>query len=114
MVNHIYGRGPSLVSPERPHVFAKEIAMYVDYFETQVSQCSYTIKEIKTLEEFKNNLEDGMDLCLDIANMHPYQGENLASIPPCVEQQRARLSSIYRNFEKNAKIAPKRLEISSG
>jgi len=114
MVDHIYGRGPSLVSSERPHVFAKEIVMYVDYFETQVSQCAYTAKEIKTLQEYKNNLEDGMDICLDIAKMHPYQGENLASIPPCVKQQRARVRSIYTNFEKNRKIAEsKSVEISS-
>ncbi len=79
-----------------------------------MSQCTYTAKEIKTLQEFKNNLEDGMDLCLNIAKMHPYQGENLASIPPCVEQQRARLRSIYTNFEKNTKnTESKRLEVSS-
>ena len=114
MVDHIYGRGPSLVSSERPHFFAKEIAMYVDYFEMQVSQCAYTAKEIKTLQEFKNNLEDGMDICLDIAKMHPYPGENLASIPPCVKQQRARLRSIYTNFEKNTEnTESKRLEVSS-
>lgn len=115
MVDHIYGRGPSLVSSERPHVFAKEIVMYVDYFETQVSQCAYTSKDIKTLQEFKTNLEDGMDLCLDIAKSHPYPGENLASISPCVQQQRVRLRSIYTHFEANAKRAEsKPLEISSG
>lgn len=100
MVDHIYGRGPSLVSPERPHMFAKEIVMYVDYFKEQVTRCSYTPAEIKTLQEFKNNLEDGMECCLRIAQKQPYEGENLASIPPCVEQQRARLRSIYADFEK--------------
>ena len=105
MVDHIYGRGPSLVSSERPHMFAKEIVMYVDYFEKQVTHCTYTPKEIRTLQAFKNNLEEGMDFCLSIAQKQPYQGENLASIPSCVETQRARLKSIYASFEKKVKIA---------
>jgi hypothetical protein len=100
MVDHIYGRGPSLVSSERPHMFAKEIVMYVDYFEKEVAHCVYTPREIRTLQAFKNNLEEGMDFCLSIAQKQPYQGENLASIPPCVERQRARIESIYANFEK--------------
>ncbi len=100
MVDHIYGRIPSLVSSERPHMFAKEIVMYVDYFEKQVVNCAYTHREIKTLREFKENLEDGMNICLDIAQKEPYREENLASIPPCVEKQKERLRSIYNNFEK--------------
>ena len=100
MVDHIYGRCPSLVSSERPHMFAKEIVMYVDYFEKQVVHCAYTPREIKTLREFKENLEDGMNICLDIARKESYPEENLASIPPCVEKQKERLISIYYNFEK--------------
>ena len=105
MVDHIYGRGPSLVSPERPHMFAKEIVMYVDYFEKLVTHCTYTRKEIKTLKEFNNNLEGSMDFCLNIAQEPPYKGENLASIPPCVDRQRARLRSMYASFEKEVGIA---------
>ena len=78
--------------------------MYVDYFEKQVTHCTYTPKEIRTLHAFKNNLEEGMDLCLSIAQKQPYQGENLASIPSCVKGQRARLKSIYANFEKKVEI----------
>ncbi|NVM21987.1 MAG: hypothetical protein HWN68_09440 [Desulfobacterales bacterium] len=104
MVDHIYGRGPALVSSERPHMFAKEIVMYVDYFEKQVTRCTYTPKEISTLQAFKNNLEEGMDFCLRIAQKQPYQGENLASIPPCVERQRTRLKSIYADFEKKVDL----------
>ncbi len=102
MVDHIYGRGESLVPPERPHMFAKEIEMYVDYYENLVKRCGYTDMEIKKLREFKTNLDHGMDLCLHFAEKTPYEGENLASIPPCVEKQRARLEQIFAEFEKNA------------
>jgi len=100
MVDHIYGRRPSLVPSERPHMFAKEIEMYVDYFEKQVKICDFSPMEVKTLKEFKKNLEEGMNLCLIIAQKQPFEGENLASIPPCVEKQKARLNSIYSDFEE--------------
>jgi len=99
MVDHIYGRGQSLVSAERPHMFAKEIVMYVDYFEKLVKDCTYSLKEISSLKEFKQNLEESLYLCQNIAQKEPYQNENLASISPCVEKQSARLKSIYIDFE---------------
>lgn len=100
MVDHIYGRGSSLVSSKRSHMFAKEIVMYVDYFERMVADSSVTPSEIKALLEFKNNLEAGLDFCLEIAHKPPYAGENLSSISDCVEREKVRLKSIYNGFEK--------------
>jgi hypothetical protein len=100
MVDHIYGRGSSLVSSKRSHMFAKEIVMYVDYFERMVANSSVTPSEIKALLEFKNNLEAGLDFCLEIAHKPPYAGENLSSISDCVEREKVRLKSIYNGFEE--------------
>lgn len=100
MVDHIYGRGPSLVPSERPHMFAKEITMYVDYYEKQIRACAYTPREIKTLREYKDNLEEGMAFCLEIAQRTPYEGENLASVQDCVTAQSKRLESLHKDFEK--------------
>lgn len=100
MVDHIYGRGSSLVSSERPHMFAKEIVMYVDYFERLLADSSLTPRAIKALLEFKNNLEAGLDFCFEIAHKPPYPGENLISISGCVEREKIRLKSIYNGFEK--------------
>jgi hypothetical protein len=83
-------------------MFAKEIEMYVDYYEKLVKRCGYTDMEIKKLREFKANLDNGMELCLRFAEKTPYEGENLASIPPCVEKQKARLEQMFAEFEKNA------------
>jgi len=101
MVDHIYGRGPSLVSSKRSHMFAKEIVMYVDYFEKMVADSSLTPGAIKALLEFKNNLEAGLDFCLEIADKTPYPGENLNSISGCVERERVRLKSLCNGFENN-------------
>ncbi len=101
MVDHIYGRGTSLVPRERPHMFAKEIVMYVDYFEKLVKKCLYSIRETKIIREFRENLEASMDFCLAVAAEEPYEGENLASIPPTVERQRERLRGLFAEFEEH-------------
>ncbi len=100
MVDHIYGRGDSLVPKERPHMFAKEIVMYVDYFEQLVKRCGYSLREVKTLREFYHNMESGIEFCLKIAERKPRENENLASIPPCANQQRSRLREIMAEFEE--------------
>lgn len=106
MVDHIYGRGASLVPEERPHMFAKEIEMYVDYFERLVKLCTGTKKELQTLREFKLNLEHGLDYCLLIATTEPYPGENLASIPPVAERQRKRLQIMNATLERMYPVVP--------
>ncbi|RLB84947.1 MAG: hypothetical protein DRH24_03515 [Deltaproteobacteria bacterium] len=100
MVDHIYGRGSSLVPPERPHMFAKEIVMYVDYFERMVRDSSLTSDVINALLEFKNNLEAGLDFCLEISHKPAYPDENLVSISACVKRERTRMESICSVFEK--------------
>ncbi|MFC2076678.1 hypothetical protein ACFLT7_06300 [candidate division KSB1 bacterium] len=102
MVDHIYGKNGSLVPPERPHMFAKEIEIYADYFEKLMNQSSGSSKEMEYLKAFKSNLENDMDFCLEIAKKTPYKGENLASIPPCVERERTRLNSLYEALENRA------------
>jgi hypothetical protein len=99
MVDHIYGRGRSLIPAERPHMFAKEVEIYVDYFEMRVKQFNGQPKEFKMLQDIKDNLERSMDVCLEIAEKQPYEGENLTSIPPCVERERARLNSLFENIQ---------------
>lgn len=100
MVDHIYGRIPSLVPPERPHMFAKEIVMYVDYFEKLVGRSGGSPKEIAYLRQFKENLEQGMEYCLQLASGEAYSDENLASIPPCVEKQRERLRTLALRIQE--------------
>ena len=102
MVDHIYGRRESLTSPERPHMFAKEIELYVDYFRKLVDQSDLTDGSIKKLNRFKKNLEKGMDYCLEISNSEPYPEENPASIGIAVKQQRERLEQIHQSIYANA------------
>ncbi|MFN1834212.1 hypothetical protein AB2B38_003025 [Balneola sp. MJW-20] len=105
MVDHIYGKGASLVPDERPHMFAKEMVMYVDYFEELVRQSEDPDSDLKKLNRFKNNLENGMDYCLEIARGKAYPGENLSSIPETVNTQKARLQRIFKELEESVSVS---------
>ncbi|MFC1556955.1 hypothetical protein ACFL5L_03105 [candidate division KSB1 bacterium] len=104
MVDHIYGRGESLVPPERPHMFANEIEIYVDYFEKQVNSRLHSPREIETLKQFKCNLEEGMDYCLELSKKKPFPGENLDSIKETVHLQKIRLQSIYAKLAEQSAL----------
>ncbi|MCU0342453.1 MAG: hypothetical protein MUF28_01370 [Ignavibacterium sp.] len=95
MTDHIYGRGESLVSAERPHMFCQEIELYVNYFEKLIGTMGSTEAEIKYLEIFKENLEKGIEYILEISEGNAYPNENLKSIPEFVNVQHQRLKSIY-------------------
>ncbi|HKL18446.1 MAG TPA: hypothetical protein VJ905_05740 [Halalkalibaculum sp.] len=105
MTDHIYGRGSSLVPPQRPHMFAKEMVMYVDYLEELIEQSDGSGGDIKKLGRFKKNLEDGMDYCLEIAQSDPYKDENISSIASTVEEQRARLQALFQRLEEEQYVA---------
>jgi hypothetical protein len=95
MVDHIYGRRESLVPEERPHMFAKELTMYVDYLSELALQVQPGDAEWKKLGRMRNNLEKGMDFCLEIANSDAYMGENLHSLRTTVDEQRLRLAILF-------------------
>jgi len=94
MVDHIYGRTKSLVPEERPHMFAKELEMYVDYMETLMQQIDPESPEMRKMTKMKKNLDEGMEFCLKIAEQKPYEDENLASIKTAVERSRQRLNHL--------------------
>ncbi len=104
MVDHIYGRGLSLVSSERPHMFAKEVGMYSDYFEKMVKNFSGDEREIRAIDEFYDNLLAGMDFCLKLAQETPYPGENLASLKTGMERENKRLKSLMTGFRARLKL----------
>lgn len=104
MTDHIYGR-LNLVPDERPHMFAKEMIMYVDYLEELIDQAKDTAADMKSLTRFKNNLEKGMQYCEEIARSESYEGENLRSILTTVEEQQARLRNLIEIFEEKILVA---------
>ena len=63
MVDHIYGRMNLLDNRPRPHMFLKELNMYLDIFKERVESWKRNTedsKEYKQLVGFHENLMDGV------------------------------------------------------
>lgn len=62
MVSHIYGRENVLSKTERPHVFIKELSLYVNYFKNKLNELKGSEKNqsLSSLYQFKNNLLEGI------------------------------------------------------
>lgn len=103
MVDHIYGHSESLADQDRPHMFAKEITLYVDYVGELAEQLDGE-SGLKKLQKFQNNLNKGMAYCLEIADSEPYQDENLSSISLAVFKQKERLQSILESYEERISV----------
>jgi hypothetical protein len=99
MTDHFYGRTVSLVDKVRPHMFAKEIQMYVDYFSNLVKDSDGSNRTLKTLQNFYDNMIDGLEYCLEISTAKPYIDENLESIKEWVDKERLRLAQIYSSID---------------
>jgi hypothetical protein len=105
MMDHIYGRGASLVPAERPHMFAAELALNLDDYAAQAAACKGGAKELAALREYRGNLEAAMSDCLALSRLEPYPGENLASLSQAVAAARQRLDEIAADLAVKAEAA---------
>ncbi|WP_458627120.1 hypothetical protein [Winogradskyella sp. PC D3.3] len=62
MMKHINGKESVLSNPNRPHMFVKELKMYIDYLKNEINTQSegLTAKQIKKWNTFKSNLFNGI------------------------------------------------------
>ncbi len=63
MVKHIYGKLDLLGKIKRPHVFVKELNLYIDYLQTDLQAHIKTMsdKKSKQLSKFKLQLQEGIN-----------------------------------------------------
>jgi len=69
MVGHIYGRLSLLTDIDRPHMFIKELSLYVDYLRRELRETSEGLlnKTAKCLQDVKHNLISAIEHYEDIA-----------------------------------------------
>ncbi|MBL3658982.1 hypothetical protein [Fulvivirga sediminis] len=62
MVDHIYGRADIIKNGQRPHMFVKELGLYVDYFKEQLTSVTETLstKEKRTHTKFYKQIIEGV------------------------------------------------------
>jgi hypothetical protein len=94
MVDHIYGR-TQLTPDQRPHMFAKELEMYVDYLSVMVSKSDPSdTKAMGRLTTIHANLLTGIEDLRQIATSASYDQENLGSLDTAIAQQESKLMSM--------------------
>jgi len=97
MVDHIYGKINILDSKNRPNMFIKEIAMYIDYLKKNINntQKPLTDKQIKYFDTFKNNLMNGIEYYRELTSNIRIKYRNIkADITKELKRTEEKLSNI--------------------
>lgn len=80
MVDHIYNRTNLIVRTDRPHMFIKEMNMYIDYLKEQIDELHNPVaKQLRSLEKYKQNLLTGVDYYKDLSNNITGKFKNMKS-----------------------------------
>lgn len=69
MIDHIYGRISVITSTDKPHMFIRELSLYVDYLSDEVANVSGELldRTAKRYTDFKENLRSGIDYYRELA-----------------------------------------------
>ncbi len=81
MIDHIYGRINIIRLNFRPHMFIKEVSLYIDYFKNNLEsiEMPVTQAQIKQLVEYKNNVMEGINYYKKLFLNTKYEFENAVS-----------------------------------
>jgi len=73
MVDHIYGRISLLTNPDRPHMFIREIELYVDYVGKEFRRFALGLSARKEsyFSEVKDNLRAGVEYYASLIDRLP-------------------------------------------
>lgn len=63
MIDHIYGRINVMSNSDRPHMFLKELKLYISYLKSSIEDCENSIseKQEKYFNTFMSNMNDGIE-----------------------------------------------------
>ncbi|MTI30214.1 hypothetical protein E1171_05270, partial [Cytophagales bacterium RKSG123] len=98
MTDHIYGRKNLNIDPKRPHMFIKELRMYINYLNNRINEWKEKSEENqrKVIQKFHKNLFAGVSYYLELFNM-----ENLMEATPikkALEEGKQKLETLVSAF----------------
>lgn len=96
MVDHIYGRISLFANSNRPHMFIKELSLYVDYLRGEIHKSSEGLlnRTATYFNDFKNNLHTAINHYQEIAEQFS------------LEQREKFLNDLDALFEEIEKVLP--------
>jgi hypothetical protein len=70
MVGHIYGRLSLTANPERPHMFVRELMLYMDFLKGELEKNAQGLikRTAKYFDEFRENLQAGIEYNRQLAD----------------------------------------------
>jgi len=93
MVDHIYGKTNVIKRKDRPHMFIKELMIYIDYLKNKLEETArpFTEKQSEYFTTFQENLEKGIqyykELFADVnVNLRDKRASLIAELEQCERQ----------------------------
>jgi hypothetical protein len=100
MIDHIYGRVNLLVNNNRPHMFIKELSLYIDYWQELVNNAKEQMdqKKNKYVQTFYENIISGIAYYRDVAGKITGEVSTLkARLEEELNVAEEKLKSIFQN-----------------
>lgn len=97
MVKHIYGNANVMNHVNRPHVFIKELQLYVAYLKNDIDDVSMgtiTSGQIKKWNSFRNNLSAGIQYYMNLFGNSTYFKTETLNIQQQLDQYQSDLNEI--------------------
>jgi len=102
MIDHIYGKTNVISRNDRPHMFVKELHIYLDYLQARIAESRFEItdKQRKYLLKFAENLNDGITYYQELFNnLKKEFPESKAQILFLLEEGRKSLNNLIQEIE---------------
>ncbi|MDP1621186.1 MAG: hypothetical protein Q8M08_02485 [Bacteroidales bacterium] len=98
MVDHIYGKIDVIKRNDRPHMFLKEIMIYIDYLKSKIDETArpWTEKQEEYFTMFSDNLDKGIQ----------YYKELFSTVKLNFQDKKTKLIADLENFEHQLKNLP--------
>jgi hypothetical protein len=101
MVDHIYGRSNMIERNDRPHMFIKEIGIYIDFLKKRIEESRHSMdkKQEKYLQNFNANLKEGLSYYSDLfSNLKDQFQDSRATILMSLENYALNLTELDREI----------------
>ncbi len=90
MADHIYGRSSLLSTPRRPHMFIRELELYMDYFRNEIKELKNPDKKVlRTLDSFCKNLQEGVAYYRELATSYVFSNQFEESLDKTEQELKA-------------------------
>ena len=103
MIGHIYGKSKGIVRENRPHMFIKELNIYIDYLKNkfeETQKTKLTNKDKNYLLKFSRNLNDGLSYYSELfMNSSKWFGERQDQISLRLSQSQMILDGLNNDIE---------------